>query len=290
MATGSGPAPVDATPGGNTPVNSSAPILSWKDTRLDKQPWRKRIFAIIGKVFPMAVAAAQLNKPCNPPKSAGPLQGTYNSMPMWSEGLKGTSCTAVTTNLGGKYSGKEKERTWGFDAWTADAWVPYSPGALPSIGDVYLLYNDYYDGSASGDNAAGLRHCGFVAEVAASASAFWCTADGGQNDNPAKCQCAQLSKRPWKMAVPRDNKVRDQQHKLAKPTMKADNSGFIEYPFLGGGAESDASNSAGWPRLIGWLDMNDNSIPPGVLDADYTEAHFKIMCARIEAVMGRGAP
>jgi hypothetical protein len=141
------------------------------------------------------------------------------------------------------------------------------------------------------------RHCGFIVRVPEKPGDDWITADGGQ-----KASAAYLNRRPWELRAPGQTDPAKKRtwdkamvaHTFARPIQD------IQYPYLGGGAESygDLSDAN---RLIGWLDMDHPSIvfkkeafePPETTGRKfrgkdkYTEYDYQFLGAWIDDLIGK---
>src|SRR6185437_16914280 len=128
------------------------------------------------------------------------------------------------------------------------------------------------------DNAVHIRHVGFVAEVPASESEYWITADGGQkvlNKAGAGGQAAHFSKNPWKLMQP---DVKKEAHAFAKPPPD------ILVPRIG---STDYGGMVDSGRLIGWVDVDEvDMINNGAFDAHYNEQRYHDAGAMIGILRG----
>lgn len=86
----------------------------------------------------------------------------------------GTSCTSVNPMVaaGGGAPGPQ----WAFNAPQNAGWVVADKTNLPSVGDTYLLMNDW-EGTQNG-------HVGVILHVPADGNGLWITGDGGQGTKP----------------------------------------------------------------------------------------------------------
>jgi hypothetical protein len=86
----------------------------------------------------------------------------------------GTSCTSVNPRVVGLGGGSGVQ--WSFNAPQSPGWVAADRTNLPSVGDTYLLMNDW-EGTQNG-------HVGLILHVPPNGNGLWITADGGQGTKP----------------------------------------------------------------------------------------------------------
>jgi len=169
-------------------VDGKPPILRVDDSRLDSSEKgmqrRRKVLAVFGKQFPMAIEHAEVTaRKIEAPYEQGPFKDNlWWARPVY-PAPKQDTCAPANANVMkiAKASG-----TWGFgieghaDASTGwkvpptkrqAGFVKYRPGILPSVGDVFILY---HGGTA--------HHCGLVCQASLAPDDFWITCDGGQPD------------------------------------------------------------------------------------------------------------
>ena len=191
---------------------------------------------------------------------------------------------------------------WAFAAFhLEEAWVPWGANpakTMPNVGDVYILYRDIVkDNPMKATDTPHERHCGFIVHVPEKPGEDWITADGGQI-----ASAAYLNRRPWELRAPSQpdatkKKTWDQAmraHTFARPIQDT------QYPYLGGGAESQGDLTDA-NRLLGWLDMDHPSIvfkeeAFDMLDSEilkirpkgkYTEYDYQFLGAWIDDLLGK---
>lgn len=179
---------VAAAPGEQHVLDQPAPILTVNDPRMDSADnWKRRkVLAGLGKLMPASARPTECaTRGHKPPYDQGDSRvtsghGAGGGYKMLLVGEATNSCApfnaSVMTFIGA--SGR-----WGFhvqygadDNGTGkqkpqDGWVSYAAGLLPSVGDVFILY----EGTAA-------HHCGVVCEVGVKDMMLWITGDGGQPD------------------------------------------------------------------------------------------------------------
>lgn len=165
------------------------PILRVDDPRLDADDpmmqRRRKVPAVLGKNFPMTIALADVEAH----GLVAPYeQGKYKAM----KGADGSqnSCAPVNAYIMSVVGASE---VWGFGiewgGWGTKAegfkpkrstpqpgYVSYAPGRLPSVGDIFILYEQIAPG------VIGAGHCGVVCQASLGPDEFWITGDGGQPD------------------------------------------------------------------------------------------------------------
>jgi hypothetical protein len=249
-------APLAGTPGGAGKTVLKSGFRTWDAPGISQK--RKKLLACIGNQFPMVYVGNGEKLGGSDPFAKVP----FLQMLCWSPG-KGTSCTSVNTSIeklltdsGGK---------WAFAAYAfQEAWVPWGANPakpMPSVGDIYILYRDVVaDQQNTVYDVPHERHCGFFLQVPESPNEPWLTADGGQTVKRSG-DGAFVNRRPWELRVPSqpsDAKKTIWEKSIAAHTFAKPIEG-IEYPYLGGGAESKGS-LADANRLIGWLDLDSPAI------------------------------
>lgn len=245
-------------PGGKVTLKPNGSILRVDDTRLDDDPddeimqRRRRVMAVLGRLFPMAVHRMP------PPDSNHPCeleQGNYGPMYCFKPGMGLVdSCTSVNAAIMQAAAGPGP---WAYDVVKSPAYVPYTGGNLPNVGDTYILWDD-------SKNEA--HHCGIVMQATFEPGEFWLGADGGQTyQNPhlppeppwegghplQKGQAARITPRPWACETE--------------------------------GGKPDKPRLSGW-LLHGWLDLGHSSISfqnKGKFDTMYTKAHYELFRSKV---------
>lgn len=172
-------------------LDADRPILRVDDPRLDRDDpmmqRRRKVLAVLGKNFPMALKYAEVTARG---LVAPYMQGDYKDAMGWAKAVppKRQQNTCAPVN-GRMMTLVGASGIWGFgvegvaDASTnwkvqrpQDGWVPYAPGRLPSVGDVFILYEEIAKG------VVGAGHCGVVCQASLVPDEFWITGDGGQPD------------------------------------------------------------------------------------------------------------